>query len=134
MRRYAEGRESGLKELPIQYADYAVWQREWLKGEVLEEQIGYWRETAGGSAEVLELPTDRPRPAMPSQRGGAVGVSVSSGELTERIRELSRAGGGDVVHDVAGGVSDVVEPVQRAEGYSGGNGGREPERGWRWKG
>jgi hypothetical protein len=49
------GRESPLGELPLQYADFAVWQREWLQGAVLEEQLGYWREQLGGRLAVLEL-------------------------------------------------------------------------------
>src|SRR6185369_14783161 len=60
---YAAGRAPALAELPIQYADYAVWQREWLQGEVLEEQLGYWRKQLAGVPAVLELPVDRVRPA-----------------------------------------------------------------------
>ncbi|HEV2728117.1 MAG TPA: amino acid adenylation domain-containing protein, partial [Solirubrobacterales bacterium] len=56
---YARGEESPLEELPIQYADYSVWQREWLRGEVLERELSYWRAQLGG-APTLELPTDRP--------------------------------------------------------------------------
>ncbi|MBA3712217.1 MAG: amino acid adenylation domain-containing protein [Pyrinomonadaceae bacterium] len=58
-----------LPELPIQYADYAVWQREWLQGEVLEKQLAYWREQLGGVLPVTELPTDRSRPAEQTFRG-----------------------------------------------------------------
>src|SRR5262249_46985044 len=60
--------EAKLPELPVQYADYAIWQREWLQGEVLEQQIGYWRKQLQG-VEALELPLDRPRPALMSQHG-----------------------------------------------------------------
>ncbi|MFP2911577.1 amino acid adenylation domain-containing protein, partial [Pyxidicoccus sp. 3LFB2] len=66
---YAQGREPSLPELPVQYADYAVWQREWLKGEVLEAQLDYWRKQLEGAPRALELPTDRPRPAVQSFRG-----------------------------------------------------------------
>src|SRR5207244_2161292 len=66
---YSTGAPSPLEELPIQYADYAVWQRGWLQGEVLEEQLSYWREQLGGELPVLELPTDRPRPPVQSYRG-----------------------------------------------------------------
>ena len=54
------GKESPLEELEMQYGDYAVWQREWLQGEVLEEQLEYWRKQLGG-VEPLELPTDHAR-------------------------------------------------------------------------
>jgi acyl carrier protein len=60
-RSFNRGEESTLAELPVQYADYAVWQREWLQGEVLEGELAYWREQLGGDLQVLELPTDRPR-------------------------------------------------------------------------
>ena len=53
----------------MQYADYAVWQREWLQGEVLERQLAYWREQLAEVPAVLELPTDQPRPASQSYRG-----------------------------------------------------------------
>jgi len=57
---------SPLEDLPIQYADFAHWQREWLKDEVLQEQLNYWKKQLAGSPPVLELPTDRPRPAVQS--------------------------------------------------------------------
>ncbi|HEU4561892.1 MAG TPA: amino acid adenylation domain-containing protein, partial [Longimicrobium sp.] len=59
---YREGRESPLPELGVQYADYAVWQREQLEGEVLDRRLSYWRERLAGAPELLELPADRPRP------------------------------------------------------------------------
>ena len=65
---FSSGRPSPLPELPIQYADYAVWQRQWLTGEVLEEQLGYWKAQLAELA-VLELPTDHPRPAVQTNRG-----------------------------------------------------------------
>ena len=58
---FREGRTSPLAELPIQYADFAVWQRNWLSGERFEQQVGYWRSRLAGAPECLNLPTDRPR-------------------------------------------------------------------------
>jgi amino acid adenylation domain-containing protein len=89
---YAEGRESPLAELPIQYADYAQWQREWLKGAVLEEQLGYWRKQLAGAPPLLELPTDRPRPASQSFRGGRVSFALGP-ELSKELQSLSRREG-----------------------------------------
>ncbi|HHH41604.1 MAG TPA: amino acid adenylation domain-containing protein, partial [Chloroflexi bacterium] len=66
---FAAGKPSPLPELPIQYADFAVWQREWLQGEVLERQLAYWKEQLAGLPPILELPTDRPRPAFQTFRG-----------------------------------------------------------------
>src|SRR5215207_7103671 len=61
---FTKGEESPLAELPVQYADYAAWQREHLRGEVLERQLSYWRGQLADVPAVLELPTDRPRPAV----------------------------------------------------------------------
>jgi acyl carrier protein len=68
-RAFSVGEESPLEEAPIQYADFAVWQRSWLQGEVLENQLAYWRRQLAGQMPALELPTDRPRPARQSHRG-----------------------------------------------------------------
>src|SRR5207253_1839786 len=66
---FAQGRPSPLPELPVQYADYAVWQRRWLADGALERQLAYWTRQLAGAPAALELPTDRPRPAVPSFRG-----------------------------------------------------------------
>ncbi|MFL5386105.1 MAG: condensation domain-containing protein, partial [Longimicrobiaceae bacterium] len=89
---YREGRESPLPELAVQYADYAVWQREQLAGEALERQLSYWKERLAGAPELLELPTDRPRPAVQTFRGAAVPVELSL-ELLERLQALGRSEG-----------------------------------------
>ncbi|MBW7931887.1 MAG: AMP-binding protein, partial [Gammaproteobacteria bacterium] len=68
-RALRDGGEPQLPELPVQYADYAAWQREWLQGEVLEQQLAWWRKTLEGAPPLLELPTDRPRPALQGYRG-----------------------------------------------------------------
>ncbi|HEV2765707.1 MAG TPA: amino acid adenylation domain-containing protein, partial [Pyrinomonadaceae bacterium] len=89
---FLRGEPSPLPELEVQYADYAVWQRGWLSGEVLEAELSYWRTQLGGELPVLELPTDRPRPAAQSYRGASEPLRLS-GELTEGLRELSRRQG-----------------------------------------
>ena len=68
---FAGGQPSPLPELPIQYLDFALWQREWLQGAVLEEQLAYWRRQLA-SVPPLEMPTDRPRPAVRTHNGAAV--------------------------------------------------------------
>jgi amino acid adenylation domain-containing protein len=88
---FAAGHPSPLPELPIQYTDFARWQRQWLRGEVLEAQLGYWRQRLGGGA-VLELPTDRPRPAVQSFRGAGVAVSLPAA-LVARLAALGRRQG-----------------------------------------
>ncbi|MEM7758012.1 MAG: condensation domain-containing protein, partial [Cyanobacteria bacterium P01_A01_bin.40] len=86
---FATGKSSTLPELPIQYADFAAWQRQWLQGEVLETQLSYWQKQLGGSLPVLQLPTDRPRPRVQTFRGAAYSFSLNS-TLTEALKELSQ--------------------------------------------
>ncbi|MEW6737530.1 MAG: amino acid adenylation domain-containing protein, partial [Acidobacteriota bacterium] len=86
---YLSGEPSPLTELSIQYADYAVWQRERLQGEVLEQQLHYWKHQLGSEQEALALPTDRPRPVVQSHRGGHYRFRLSE-ELTRGLKELSR--------------------------------------------
>ncbi len=88
-----QGKSADLPELPIQYADYAVWQRNWLQGEVLEQQLAYWKRQLEGAPPVLLLPTDRPRPERPTFRG-AMHRFLLPGNLAESIRVLSRQQGG----------------------------------------
>src|ERR1041385_8710361 len=89
---YAKGEASPLPELQIQYADYAAWQKEWLQGDVLEDQLSYWRRQLGGELSVLELPADRPRPAVQSYRGSWKSMSISE-ELTRQLKALSQREG-----------------------------------------
>ncbi|HEX7772005.1 MAG TPA: condensation domain-containing protein, partial [Pyrinomonadaceae bacterium] len=89
---YLEGQESPLEDLTVQYADYAVWQRAWLAGEVLEGQLEYWRQQLAGAPPVLELPADRPRPRVQSYRGASSEFRLN-GELTAGLKELSRQSG-----------------------------------------
>ena len=86
---FSKGRPSPLAELPIQYADFACWQREWLRGEVLESQTSYWKQELAGAPSVLELPTDKPRPATRSFRGATETFHLP-GEMLEQIKILGR--------------------------------------------
>ncbi|HEX2569410.1 MAG TPA: amino acid adenylation domain-containing protein [Polyangia bacterium] len=81
-----------LEPLPVQYADFALWQRAWLEGEALEEQLHYWKQQLGGRLPVLELPTDRPRPAVETHRGAQLGVTLPAA-LSEALAGLSRREG-----------------------------------------
>jgi len=89
---YAKGEESPLRELGIQYGDYAEWQREYLQGEVLEEQLSYWRKQLGGELPVVELPNDHVRPAVRSNRGAQQRMRVSR-EVGEKLKQMSREEG-----------------------------------------
>jgi hypothetical protein len=89
---FANDLPSPLVELPIQYADYALWQREWLKGEVLERQLSYWKVQLQGAPALLELPADRPRLLVPSHIGATHKVLLNR-ELTDALKELSQREG-----------------------------------------
>jgi amino acid adenylation domain-containing protein len=89
---YLQGESSPLQELPIQYADYAHWQRGWLQGEVLEKQLSYWKEHLAGAPAVLELPTDYPRPAVQSFHGANQSLTLPA-ELSQGLKALSQREG-----------------------------------------
>jgi alpha-ketoglutarate-dependent taurine dioxygenase len=84
----SNGKPSRLEELSIQYADFAVWQRGWLQGEVLEAQLSYWKKQLT-SVPPLQLPTDRPRPVVQGYRGTRQSMALSE-ELTEALKNLSQ--------------------------------------------
>jgi amino acid adenylation domain-containing protein len=86
---YVEGKESPLPELPLQFGDYAAWQRDWLQGEVLENQLAYWRRQLDGAPEILELPIDKPRPTVQTFQGTSHEIRFST-TLTKGLRELSQ--------------------------------------------
>ncbi|MCF6524682.1 amino acid adenylation domain-containing protein, partial [Streptomyces sp. JJ36] len=89
---YTTGRAPDLPELPVQYADYAAWQRKRLDGDALRGELAYWKETLAGAPAVLELPTDRPRPPVQTTRGASRPFRLSR-EAGEALRELSRREG-----------------------------------------
>jgi amino acid adenylation domain-containing protein len=78
---FSQGRPAQLAPLPIQFADYAVWQREWLQGEALDEQLAYWRERLGGELPVLDLPTDFPRPPVRGSTGSKEPLRIPQADV-----------------------------------------------------
>jgi amino acid adenylation domain-containing protein len=89
---FARGQQSPLSALQIQYADYAAWQREWLKGDLLQTQLAYWKEKLAGELPVLDLPTDRPRPQVQTFRGAREWLVLSE-NLTASITTLGQREG-----------------------------------------
>jgi amino acid adenylation domain-containing protein len=85
-------REIDLPELQVQYPDFAEWQREWLQGEVLEEQLDYWLKSLAGAPAMLKLPTDRPRPVQQSFSGASVSLKLSQ-KLSQALAEFSKGEG-----------------------------------------
>ncbi|HSK78180.1 MAG TPA: amino acid adenylation domain-containing protein, partial [Thermoanaerobaculia bacterium] len=89
---FAQGEPSPLPELPVQYADFAVWQRSWLHGEALEGEIDWWRQELADLPPLLTFPTDRPRPAAQSYRGATRPVRLPA-ELSRHLGALGRRSG-----------------------------------------
>jgi len=83
------GKEAGLAELPVQYADYAQWQRDWMQGAALEEQLSYWRAQMAGAPAMLDLPTDRPRPQASSYQGRRSSLLLPA-SLSEAVKDFGR--------------------------------------------
>ncbi|HEX6042686.1 non-ribosomal peptide synthetase [Longimicrobium sp.] len=89
---FAEGREPALPPLPVQYADYAAWQRAWLAGPVLDAQLAWWRARLAGAPPLLDLPTDRPRGPVAAARAGTAPFALGCAE-TEALQALARREG-----------------------------------------
>src|SRR3989442_619268 len=89
---FTANQPSPLKELPIQYADFALWQREFLQGGTLEKQLSYWKQQLAGAPAMLELPLDRPRPAVQTFRGAYESFTLSA-DLNSALQNLARQEG-----------------------------------------
>jgi hypothetical protein len=86
---FANNKPLSLSELPIQYADFAVWQRQWMQGEVLSNQLSYWANKLANATAILELPTDRPRPAIQSFHGAGLSRILPQ-PLCQSLKRLSQ--------------------------------------------
>lgn len=86
---HRDGRSSSLPQLPIQYGDYAQWQRRWLRGKVLDQQLSYWRDHLKNAPSQLDLPADRQRPAVHSYRGGSVAVRLDA-QLSAALKRFAQ--------------------------------------------
>ncbi|MGP6429159.1 amino acid adenylation domain-containing protein [Pseudomonas paraglycinae] len=130
-----QDRDDPLPPLPVQYVDYAVWQKQWLSGDVLEQQSRYWRETLSGAPVLLELPTDHKRPPVQDYLGGFVPL-VFDAALTARLKALGMQQGTTLFmtllagfslllsrlsgqSDVVIGVPSANRPQQELEGLIG---------------
>ncbi len=91
-RAFSQGAASPLPPLPIQYADFAHWQQQWLQQDFVPQQLAYWKQQLAGAPSLLELPSDRPRPAVQSFRGGTESVILDA-ELTHQLKQLSQRTG-----------------------------------------
>ncbi|MFB2979500.1 condensation domain-containing protein, partial [Microseira sp. BLCC-F43] len=89
---YSQGKPSPLPELSVQYADFALWQRQWLTGEVQHKQLQYWQKQLTGAPYLLALPCDRPRPPVQTYRGHTQTFALDQ-QLTQQLEKLSEDNG-----------------------------------------
>ncbi|HEX2077235.1 MAG TPA: condensation domain-containing protein, partial [Longimicrobium sp.] len=104
---FRAGEPDPLPALPIQYADYAVWQRRWVDAEVLKAQARYWKETLAGAPELLELPTDRARPARQDFSGRWIWIELDA-ELTAGLKALAQRHGATLYMTLLAGWAVVL--------------------------
>jgi hypothetical protein len=108
----------------LQFADYAAWHREWLKGDEIETQLSYWKRQLSDASPLLNLPTDRKRPAVGSFKGAMVHFFLSR-QISASLRALGRRRRRDAIHDDAGGSPGSSVSLERGPGHFGRLGNRE---------
>jgi amino acid adenylation domain-containing protein len=114
---FLDGRPSPLPELEVQYADYAAWQRRWLAGEEGRRQVEYWRGQLEGATRVLDLPTDRPRPAVQTYRGDFEPLGIP-GPLAEQVRALGLAQGATLFMALLAGLYALLQRYTRQDDFN----------------
>ncbi len=121
----AAGRRPELPALPIQFADYAVWQRAWLQGEVLARELAFWKAQLAGAPEALDLPFDRPRGPVQRYRGGRATLHLPAA-VAARLRAAGPRRGRHAVHDPARCLEDPALALVRPAGPHHRHGDRQP--------
>jgi amino acid adenylation domain-containing protein len=106
-RAFIEGRPAALPALPVQYADYAWWQRRWLDGPAMEEHVGWWRQRLAPPLPVLEMPTDRPRPAVQTVHGARLSRTLAP-VVVEEVRAWSQREGATFFLALLAGFSTLL--------------------------
>ncbi len=104
---FTQGKESSLEELPIQYSDFAIWQREWLKGENVSSQLNYWTKQLAGIPALLEFPTDLPRPPVQSFKGQVYNFTLDK-SLLAKLKGLSQKSGVTLFMTLLAGFSALL--------------------------
>lgn len=116
---FLQGQPSTLPPLPIQYGDWAAWQRQQLQGERLETQLTYWQDQLGGELSLLELPWDRPHPAIPTYQGAQQPLTLSP-ELSAALKTPQHPLERHPVYPAAHRLQGAAAPLQPADGHCGG--------------
>jgi len=114
---FARGNAPTLPPLPVQYADYAVWQRGWLQGERLQTELAYWHRKLAGVPPLLELPTDHPRPAVQTAHGASFGFTLPEA-LTRQLRAFSQKAGATVFMTLLAALKVVLARYSRQDDIS----------------
>ncbi|MGH9760128.1 MAG: condensation domain-containing protein, partial [Blastocatellia bacterium] len=104
---FSSGDPSPLSELEIQYADYCCWQRDWVDADTIDRQASFWKERLGECPVVVEIPTDRPRPPIPSYAGATLPVTIP-GTIASAVKELARSQGATVFMVLLGGFQALL--------------------------
>ena len=112
---FHRGEADPLPELDIQYADYAVWQRQWIEGDILKQQAAYWKTALAGAPALLEIPADHPRPAQQDYSGAYAQLTLDE-QLTAGLRESEQASWCDPVHDPDGRLGGAAGATLRPAG------------------
>jgi len=105
---FSQGKEPSLPELPVQYADYAVWQRAWMQGSTLEDELSYWRNHLEGAPALLDLPTDHSRPEGASYRGAKQSIVLPK-ILSDELKTLSRRHGATLFVSLLAGLKILLQ-------------------------
>src|SRR5262249_17009462 len=113
---FTRGAPSPLGALPIQYADFAHWQREWLHGDRLDGQLAYWQEQLADVPALLELPTDRPRPPVQRFQGSSRFFAIDA-SLLARLRTLGQACGTTLFMTLLAGFAALLSRYSRQETF-----------------
>ncbi|MCU0532504.1 MAG: amino acid adenylation domain-containing protein [Hydrococcus sp. Prado102] len=111
---FSTGNPIFLPELPIQYADFALWQRQWLSGEVLETQLSYWKQQLAGAPPLLEMPSDRPRPPVQTFRGSTETFQLNA-DLTRKLKTLSQQSGATLYMTLLAAFATLLSRYSRQE-------------------
>ena len=125
---FQQGEADPLPELEIQYADYAVWQRKWVEGEILQRQAEYWKEALAGAPALLELPADHARPAQQDYRGSLCRVVLDE-KLTAGLKELSRRHGTTLFMTLLAGLGSTTGTAVGSAGCGDWHAGGQPRAG-----